>query len=207
MAPGEAMIYHFTTITPYAAPFVNAAADFARRFGVPITTVIIADTRDTSAFPQRDGSQSIEVPSVNSAAFRRRLSRGAAGVITGFPQIIEPATLERFRSLVNFHPSLLPYYRGPWPLQWMIANEERIGGFTVHEVTERVDDGPILYQEAIDIAGITELPALEQLVVQAQLPAFVRYLSHVAFQTPFVLRIEDAHALYRCHQRYASAYH
>ena len=48
---------------------------------------------------------------------------------------------------INVHPSLLPRYRGPSPLQWVIWNGEKETGITVIKMSERMDAGDILFQE------------------------------------------------------------
>ena len=48
---------------------------------------------------------------------------------------------------INVHPSLLPKYRGPSPMQWAIWNGEEETGITVIRMSERMDAGDILYQE------------------------------------------------------------
>lgn len=54
----------------------------------------------------------------------------------------------------NIHPSLLPKYAGLNPWKAIIANEERVNGVTVHRISERVDNGEIIYQRSyvIDMA-------------------------------------------------------
>ncbi len=49
---------------------------------------------------------------------------------------------------VNVHPALLPYYRGPDPLNGMImaGDLRKAGGVTLHQMTERFDEGPIIAQ-------------------------------------------------------------
>ncbi|HZS42953.1 MAG TPA: methionyl-tRNA formyltransferase [Candidatus Paceibacterota bacterium] len=51
----------------------------------------------------------------------------------------------------NIHPSLLPKYRGPSPLQYQILNDEKEIGTTIIKMDEEVDHGPILVQEKVDI--------------------------------------------------------
>ncbi len=48
---------------------------------------------------------------------------------------------------VNVHPSLLPKYRGPSPLQWVIWNGEKETGISLIRMNNRMDEGDILYQE------------------------------------------------------------
>ncbi|HHW59856.1 MAG: methionyl-tRNA formyltransferase [Bacteroidales bacterium] len=48
---------------------------------------------------------------------------------------------------INLHPSLLPKYRGPSPIQWAIINGENQTGVTTIFLNEKIDSGPILLQE------------------------------------------------------------
>ena len=49
---------------------------------------------------------------------------------------------------INLHPSLLPLYKGknPWNEQFEAGEKE--SGFTVHKITEDIDNGPILLQKS-----------------------------------------------------------
>ena len=52
------------------------------------------------------------------------------------------------RHAINIHPSLLPEYRGPAPIQWAIANGETETGITILELSkDKFDRGDILMQE------------------------------------------------------------
>ena len=52
---------------------------------------------------------------------------------------------------VNLHGSLLPRYRGAAPVQWAIANGEHKTGLTVFLLDEKMDHGPVLVQEKMEI--------------------------------------------------------
>ena len=52
---------------------------------------------------------------------------------------------------VNFHPSYLPKYRGPRPIEWQLINGESSGGCTAHFMVQEIDKGPIIFQERIRI--------------------------------------------------------
>ncbi len=52
---------------------------------------------------------------------------------------------------INVHPSLLPLYRGPSPIQWALLNGERQTGITIIKMNEEMDAGDIVYQEAVKI--------------------------------------------------------
>jgi len=50
---------------------------------------------------------------------------------------------------VNIHPSLLPKYRGPTPIDWALYNQEKETGITAHLAVEEVDKGDILIQKTV----------------------------------------------------------
>lgn len=52
----------------------------------------------------------------------------------------------------NFHPSLLPKYRGPIPIVFQILNEEKTGGVTLHKVDRHYDNGAIYTQVRFNIS-------------------------------------------------------
>ena len=51
----------------------------------------------------------------------------------------------------NIHPSLLPKYPGLNPWDEMFKNRERQGGVTLHQLSGKVDAGPIVCQQAFEI--------------------------------------------------------
>lgn len=53
---------------------------------------------------------------------------------------------------VNVHYSLLPKYRGAAPVAWSIINGEENTGVTTMQLVEKMDAGPIYFQEQITIA-------------------------------------------------------
>ncbi len=52
---------------------------------------------------------------------------------------------------INIHPSLLPYYRGPTPTFWMLYHGESQTGFTIHSMTEQIDQGEVLAQRPVPL--------------------------------------------------------
>ncbi len=55
------------------------------------------------------------------------------------------------KGTVNVHPSLLPLYRGPSPIQTAILNGEKKTGVSLILLDEAIDHGPILAQETASI--------------------------------------------------------
>ena len=71
-----------------------------------------------------------------------------------FHQIVaEPVLSLAPLGIFNFHPSLLPAYKGPMPTNWAILHGESRSGLTVHEMTSGLDEGRVVLQRAVDIRG------------------------------------------------------
>ncbi len=52
---------------------------------------------------------------------------------------------------INLHPSLLPKYRGPSPVQATMLNNEKVTGTSIILLNKHVDAGPIILQEKYEI--------------------------------------------------------
>ncbi|MDQ3019396.1 MAG: methionyl-tRNA formyltransferase [Bacteroidota bacterium] len=73
-------------------------------------------------------------------------------VVASFNQIISKQVMNIPKlGIVNVHPSLLPKYRGPYPEQAALLNNEKETGVTVHFLSEKIDGGNILMQKGIKI--------------------------------------------------------
>ncbi len=54
---------------------------------------------------------------------------------------------------INFHPSPLPKYAGLAPFHWMATAGETDGGVSAIRMNETLDDGPIVAQQLLRLAG------------------------------------------------------
>ena len=72
--------------------------------------------------------------------------------VCGFDKLIPPQlrALPRL-GFINFHPSVLPDYRGGNAYFYMIANGETTAGVTAHFMDEHFDTGDIIYQERFEL--------------------------------------------------------
>ena len=53
---------------------------------------------------------------------------------------------------IQFHPSLLPKYRGPSSINWPISRGEKKTGLTIFRPTDGLDEGPVILQKETDIS-------------------------------------------------------
>lgn len=80
---------------------------------------------------------------------------------------------------INFHPSLLPVGRGPWPLTSTILTEQEFSGVTIHKLTPEFDAGDILLQEdfALEVDdNLESLSAKYQILAKTMLPRLMEDL-------------------------------
>lgn len=82
------------------------------------------------------------------------LNKADLGVIAAYGQILTKKELISPKmGCINIHPSLLPKYRGPSPIQAAILNGEKKSGITIIKMDEKMDHGPIIYQESLELAS------------------------------------------------------
>jgi methionyl-tRNA formyltransferase len=55
---------------------------------------------------------------------------------------------------VGAHPSILPRHRGPDPFFWAIDSGDEATGVSIHRLTERYDEGAVLYSEVLPIGDL-----------------------------------------------------
>ena len=70
--------------------------------------------------------------------------------------------------LINIHPSLLPSFRGLDTHRRALEAGMRIHGCTVHFVTVKVDEGPIIAQAAVPVLAGDSEQALAARVLKAE---------------------------------------
>lgn len=88
-------------------------------------------------------------------------------VSAGFMKILGPQFLTRFPGrVVNTHPALLPSFPGAHAVPDALAYGVKVTGCTVHVVDAGMDTGPILAQQAVEVAdGDTEETLHERIKV------------------------------------------
>lgn len=75
------------------------------------------------------------------------------GLVASFGQFIPSKCINDFKYMLNVHPSLLPRYRGPAPIQYSLLSMEKLAGVSIIDVHPKIIDGGDIYaQEAVDVA-------------------------------------------------------
>ena len=90
----------------------------------------------------------------NNEEFRQRLEEVApdAILVVAYGRIIPKWMLDLPRlGNINLHGSLLPKYRGAAPIQWAVANGDKVTGVTTMRLDEGLDTGDMLLAKAVPI--------------------------------------------------------
>lgn len=76
------------------------------------------------------------------------------GVLVSYGKIIPASILNLFKpGIINLHPSLLPMYRGPSPIEQAIINHDAQTGVTIMQLGAAMDAGPIYAQKIVQLDG------------------------------------------------------
>ena len=89
--------------------------------------------------------------------------------LAGYMRLLTDDFVRRFEGrMINIHPSLLPLFPGLDTHARALAAGMRVHGCTVHFVTERMDEGPIIAQAAIAIEPGDTPEILAQRLLRAE---------------------------------------
>ncbi|MDB5180108.1 MAG: fmt [Candidatus Saccharibacteria bacterium] len=87
------------------------------------------------------------------------------GVLSSYGRIVPQAIIDLFRpGIINIHPSLLPLYRGPSPIETAIMNGDSQTGVSIMKLTAEMDAGPIYAQEVYELDGTETAPELYEIL-------------------------------------------
>jgi methionyl-tRNA formyltransferase len=93
--------------------------------------------------------KSLRDPEAHAAMKGLKVDLGIMAYVLQFA----PDSLVRIPRLgtIQYHPSLLPKYRGPSSINWPIIRGDSRTGLTIFRPTEGLDEGPIVLQRECDI--------------------------------------------------------
>lgn len=111
----------------------------ARRAGIETAVA------DPKRFPTREKLEAEIIRNLDKKGIRLI-------VLAGFMRILSGGFVRKYRNrIMNIHPALLPSFKGARAIRDALRYGVKLTGPTVHFVTEDVDSGPIILQEACGI--------------------------------------------------------
>jgi methionyl-tRNA formyltransferase len=148
------------TVLPVVA---RGYAEIIRALGHEPVAVIVPRRRVPGAPPTpfaaehvADDPEELDVlfaSSKHSLAPLLRAYEPDLALCTGFPWLIPAEAIAVPKhGIVNGHPSLLPRYRGPFPIAWAVRNGETEIGLSYHLMDAAFDTGNVLAQKPLPLA-------------------------------------------------------
>lgn len=102
------------------------------------------------------------------------------GVLVSYGKIIPAAIIDLFSpSIVNVHPSLLPLYRGPSPIETAVLNGDTKTGVSIMQLSAAMDAGPVYKQIAVPLTGRETGPQLRQQLAELGAQQLVASLADI----------------------------
>jgi len=84
-------------------------------------------------------------------------------VLAGFMRMLSPEFVGRYAGrILNIHPALLPSFKGAEAIKDAFDYGVKVTGVTVHFVDEKMDHGPVILQQAVEIQENDTLESLEK---------------------------------------------
>ncbi|KGF69199.1 phosphoribosylglycinamide formyltransferase [Hoeflea sp. BAL378] len=153
---------------------------------------VISDKADAAglAHAREQGIEAVAVPrrdypskAEHEAAVIATIEASGARIIAlaGYMRLLSADFVRRYAGrMINIHPSLLPAFPGLATHERALAAGCRVHGCTVHFVTEGMDEGPIIEQEAIRVVPDDTADTLAARVLAAEHRIYPRALAMLA---------------------------
>lgn len=107
-------------------------ADIATAHGIPVL------------LPNRPTDTADQIASYNADA----------AILVAYGRIIPQSIIDLLPlGIINIHPSLLPKYRGPTPIESAIINGDHETGVSIMQLSSGMDSGPVYGQATIPLTG------------------------------------------------------
>ena len=122
-----------------------------------------ASSNATRVFCNGAGIKTFDASKIRSNVVLQNLLEGGIDIVVvgAFGQILDKKILDSsVHGALNFHPSLLPDYRGGSPIEEMLIRGDKEGGVTLHWMSEEVDEGSIVANARIMIAYFDDYSTL-----------------------------------------------
>jgi methionyl-tRNA formyltransferase len=103
------------------------------------------------------------------------------GVLVSYGVIVSDHALGMFpHGIINFHPSHLPSYRGPSPVETAMLRGDRTIGLSIMKLVREMDAGPVFMQAAIELRDDETRSAAYDRIIRDGTPVFYSTLRRIA---------------------------
>lgn len=139
----------------YVLPIIQTLKSTKSRFNLEL--VVTSEQNPTDAIPSFCIKNKIPYISVSNLSdldleFKFLNLKSNLAILADFGLILPNKILNLFpKGIINLHPSLLPKYRGPSPVQTAILNGDKKTGISIIKLDGKIDHGPIIFQKGENI--------------------------------------------------------
>ncbi len=106
------------------------------------------------------------------------------GVLVSYGKIIPQTIIDLFTpGIINVHPSLLPKYRGPSPIESAILNGDTETGVSIMQLSSKMDAGPVYKQVVLPLTDRETAPELEHITAALGAQELVTILPSIMNRT------------------------
>ncbi len=135
----------------------RAAVRHSAELGIEPALLVTESTSvaDLSSFATENAVPEVRLSADDRQRFdddlRRALMEASVDLVSlTFDRIVPSDVVAAFRGrMINVHPALLPAFPGTRAIDRLLESGTRIGGATIHEVTDEVDGGPVVAQAVV----------------------------------------------------------
>lgn len=118
-------------------------------------------------------------------------------VLAAYGKIVPKSVLDIFAGgIINVHPSLLPRYRGPSPIESAILNGDAKTGVSIMKLVEAMDAGPVYAQVDYPLGGTETRPELYDALAQIGADMLIEHLPAITSGQLTAQPQNDEHATY-----------
>lgn len=130
--------------------------------GRKLTSPVVKEIAEAHGIPVYQPAKTSEIAGCIEAylSLSTEMSK-PIGVLVSYGKIVPQVVIDMFKpGIINLHPSLLPKYRGPSPIETAILNGDTETGLSIMKLTEKMDAGPIYKRIKVPLSGSETAPEL-----------------------------------------------
>lgn len=125
---------------------VITKSDFKKGRGKQLHSPAVKLLADLHSIPVKQVSSQKDLEEAVESSHKQ------TGALASFGMIIPESIIKKFNNgILNVHPSLLPSYRGPSPIETAILNDDSYTGVTIMKLASKIDAGPIYSKQKISL--------------------------------------------------------
>mgnify|MGYP001290716611 CR=1 FL=1 len=111
---------------------------------------MILTPNETKVWAENNSIEYIEATKLKDEVFLKKIKDYNLFIVASYGKIIPKILIDMPEyKVLNIHPSLLPKYRGPSPLQTQILNNDKEVGVTIMLIDEEMDHGDVIAQKIV----------------------------------------------------------